>query len=155
MRKRNVLSSPRLAELKNRRRRAIFSKILISGAGILAVFFLLSYLSRLDNLNIREVRVTGNEIVETEAIREEIESRIAGEFLWLFPKTNVLYYPKNAIKSGLRDKFKRLKDINFSIKDREVLEVSLSERVPKYTWCGTTPTSDGGRQEFGRPTTEE
>ena len=142
MRKRNVLSSPRLAELKNRRRRAIFSKILISGAGILAVFFLLSYLSRLDNLNIREVRVTGNEIVETEAIREEIESRIAGELLWLFPKTNVLYYPKNAIKSGLRDKFKRLKDVNFSIQDREVLEVTVSERVPKYTWCGSTPTSE-------------
>src|SRR3989344_4626785 len=155
MRKRNVLSSPRLAELKNRRRWAVFSKILISGAGILAVFFLLGYLSRLDNLNIREVRVTGNESVETEAIRGEIENRIAGEFLWLFPKTNVLYYPKNAIRSGLQDKFKRLKNINFSVKDREVLEVILSERAPKYTWCGITPISDVGRQEFGRPTSEE
>lgn len=136
--KRNVLSSPRLSELKKRRQRAILSKILISVFGLMAVFALLAYLSRLNSLNITEVQIIGNKIVEAEAIKTTVEGSIAGKYLWFFPKTNILYYPQNSIKNELQDRFKRLKNINLSIENNKILKVSVSERTALYTWCGTT-----------------
>ena len=36
----------------------------------------------------------------------------------------------------LSDRFKRLKDINITSKDGKILEISVSERIPEYIWCG-------------------
>ncbi len=136
MQKRNVLNSPRLLELKKRRRRIVLNKIFISLFGVLIIFILLAYLSCIDSLNITEIQIEGNKIVNTEALKIEVEKQIAGKYLWLFPKTNILYYPQNSIKNNLQNKFTRLKNINLSIQNNKILLVSVSEREPKYTWCG-------------------
>jgi len=134
--KRNVLNSPRLLELKKRRRKAFLNKILISGFGLLVIFILLAYLSRLNSLNIAEVQIVGNKIVDTEAIRTIVDEQITGKYLWLFPKTNILFYPENNIKNELQNKFKRLKEVSLSIESNKVLLVSLVEQEAKYIWCG-------------------
>lgn len=139
--KRNVLHSPRLLELKKVRRRAILNKIIFSFLGLIAIFSLLAYLSRLNSLNITGIQIVGNKIIDTETIKQVVGEQIAGKYLWLFPKTNIGFYPKNSIKSVLQDKFKRIKDINLSIQNR-ILEVSIDERKALYTWCGTTPPVD-------------
>jgi hypothetical protein len=99
----------------------------------------LSYLSRIDKLNISEVQITGNKIIETKLIKDTIEAEITGHYLWIFPKTNIFFYPKDRIDGTLHKEFKRFKDIKLSIKGRKVLEVAVTERIPKYTWCGTLP----------------
>ncbi|MFA5778457.1 MAG: hypothetical protein WC870_03170 [Candidatus Paceibacterota bacterium] len=137
MQKRNVLNSPRLVELKKRRQKAILNKVLISLLGFSVIFILLAYISRFDNLNITEIQISGNKILETEILQTTVEQQISNKYLWLFPKTNILIYPKNAVKEELKEKFKRLKDVNLSIKNNKILEVSLTERIAKYTWCGT------------------
>ncbi len=148
MQKRNVLNSPRLFELKKRRHRAILNKIFLSFLGLLAIFILLAYFSHFDSLNINEIQIVGNKTVDAEAIKTTVKQQVAGKYLWFFPKTNILFYPKNSIRNELQDKFKRLKDINFSIKNNKVLEVSLSERVAKYTWCGADlPLVDAENQK--------
>ena len=141
MQKRNVLNSPRLTELKKRRRRAILNKIFLSVFGLGAIFFLFTYISRLPNLNIVEIQIEGNKTVDTEILKTTIERELAGKYLWLFPKTNILFYPQNAIKNELRDKFTRLSNIDLSIKNNKILFVSLTEREAKYTWCGTGVSS--------------
>jgi hypothetical protein len=136
MQKRNVLNSPRLSELKKHRRRIILDKILISLLGFSAIFILLIYLSHLNSLNISEVDIVGNKVIDMEAIKTAVQEQIAGKYLEFFPKTNILFYPENSIKNELRNKFKRIKDINLSIENNRALLVSLSEREAKYTWCG-------------------
>lgn len=140
MQKRNVLNSPRLVELKKRRQKTIFYKILILLLGFSAIFILLAYLSRLNSLNIAEIQISGNKVLETETLKMTIEEQISKKYLWIFPKTNILIYPQNSIKNELLDKFKRLKDLSLSIKTNNILEVSLIERTAKYTWCGPTPS---------------
>ena len=134
--KRNILNSPGLLELKKRRQRVILNKILIFLLGLAVIFISSVYISRLDSLNIKEIEIVGNKIVETEILKTALEQQITGKYLWLFPKTNILYYPQNAIKNELQNKFKRLQDINLSIKNYKTLKVSLSERIALYTWCG-------------------
>jgi len=141
MQKRNVLNSPRLLELKKHRRKAVLNKFFLSLTGLLAVFFLLAYLSHLNSLNISKVEIIGNKVLDTEAIKKAVEEQITGKYLWLFPKTNILFYPKNSIENKLQEKFKRLNNINLSILPAQagknnILQVSLGERVAKYTWCG-------------------
>ena len=135
MQKRNVLNSPRLLELKKHRRRVALSKILMSLLAFLVIFFLLAYFSNFKSLNINNVEITGNKVIDTEALKTTIQEQMTGKYLWLFPKTNILLYPKNSIKNILQEKFKRLNSINLSIKNT-TLEVSLGERTAKYTWCG-------------------
>ena len=152
MQKRNVLSSPRLVELKKNRQKVILNKILLSILGLVGIFFLLTYLSRLHALNVYDVKIVGNETVDGEALKKVVTEEISGKYLWLFPKTNIFIFPKNKIKKALSSKFKRLKDINLLVKGLEeedfngnYLEVKVTERTGEYVWCGDAPTEGGAR----------
>lgn len=147
MQKRNILNSPRLSELKKRRRKAFWFKILFF-AFFLCIFFVFSvYISRLSKININEIQVLGNKVLDVDKIKKVVQEQINGKYLWLFPKTNIFYYPKNVIEKELQNNFKRLDNISFSIKDRKVLEVSVNERIASYTWCGVVvPTSDNNQK---------
>lgn len=137
MQKRNILSSPRLSELKRQRRKAVWIRLFFSFFVLTLIFFVLSYLSGLKKINIAEVEVVGNKIIKTEDIRVSVQNEISSKYFWLFPKTNVLFYPQNKIKKNLQEKFKRIKDVNFSIENnRTKLLISITEREPKYLWCG-------------------
>ncbi len=137
--KRDILNSPRLSELKKHRRRAFQNKVLIFVFGFLVVSAFLIYISRLPTLNIDNIIVVGNKVVETEMIKEVAEKELAGKYFFVFPKTNIFLYSKNNIEKELHNKFNRLKNITFAIKNRKILEVSVTERVALYTWCGVVP----------------
>lgn len=140
MQKRNILNSPRLLEMKRRKRRVLQNKILLSIFAFLIIFAGLTYISRFSVLNINSVEIIGNKVIDTQAIEKVVKRQIEGKYLWLIPKTNILLYPTNDIKKELDNKFKRLKDITFSIKNKKTLVVSLAERIGLYTWCGIVPT---------------
>ncbi|MEI6280506.1 MAG: hypothetical protein WCP17_00705 [bacterium] len=139
MQKYNVLNSPRLIELKKRRQKAFVNKILIFLFLLITILVFLAYLSRLESLNIVGVEITGNRVIDASAIKTEVENKISGKYLWVFPKTNILLYPTNDIKNNLLNKFKRLKNIVLSIKSNKNLLISVTERNALYTWCGVNP----------------
>ena len=136
MKNRNVLNSPRLLELKRRRTRAFFSRTFFYFLGLAVVLALAVYLSRLPGINIETVEVEGASIVEGENIKAVAQEKISGKYLWLIPKTNVLFYPKEKIVEALTSQYKRLGEINLSIKNNRVLVVAVTEHQPLYTWCG-------------------
>ena len=138
MHKRNVLNSPRLLKLKRKKRNVFIRKILILIFGFLIIVVILSYISRVKRLNISEMEITGNNIVDMQLLKTAVENKIIGNYLWIFPKTNILFYPKNKIKNELSNQFKRLKDITLNIKNRRILEIAVTERSGKYIWCGET-----------------
>lgn len=136
MQKRNVLNSPHLLEFKKKRQRVVLNKILFYVFTLFIISALLAYISRIDRLNISEIEISGNKVIDTEMIQTVVEQAISENYFWVFPKTNILYYPQNSIRNELYNKFKRLKDISFSIENKKILEVSVTERVALYTWCG-------------------
>ena len=138
--KRDFLNSPRLLEIQKRRHKIFFRQMLFWFIGFAIIFFALVQISKLDKLNIREINIIGNKIIDTEMIKQVVDDELAGKYLWLFPRTNLFFYPKNDIENALTEKFKRLKNINFSIRDNKILEISVEERRAEYVWCGETPT---------------
>ncbi len=143
MQKRNILSSPRLKELKKRRRKVFVYKTLLSFFGVFIILFFLAYISRLPHLNITEIQIVDNKFIDGEEVQNVIWEEMAGKYIWLFPKTNVLFYPQNKIKDSLQNKLGRIENIDLSIKNNNILLVSLDEREAKYTWCGDAPTLEG------------
>lgn len=147
MYKRNVLNSPRLSELKKKRRQAVQYKFLIVFFTVLIVGGSLSYFSRMDGLNISNLVITGNEVVDSNLIESAVKEKIGGKYLWLFPKSNVLFYPKSAIADELYSKFGRLSNVDLDVKERKTLTVSVEEREGKYMWCGEKPPVANSTEE--------
>ncbi|PIR68086.1 hypothetical protein COU49_02820 [Candidatus Nomurabacteria bacterium CG10_big_fil_rev_8_21_14_0_10_35_16] len=136
MKKRNVLNSPRLSALKKKRRRDLLNKVLIYFVIFLIFFVGLIFISRIDKLNVNTIIITGNKVVDTEAINKIVEENIFGYYLYFIPKSNFLLVPKNKIKNDLTNQYKRLQNISFNTENPNVLAISLSEREGKYIWCG-------------------
>lgn len=136
MQKRDILNSPRLLEIKKRRRKIFLRKFSIFVFLVLVLIASLTYLSRLSRLNITEIKISGNQVTETENIKNVVNDTLSGNYFWFFPKTNIFLYSKNKIIEALATKFQRLKDVNIKTDQNRVLEISVTERIPKYTWCG-------------------
>jgi hypothetical protein len=147
MQKRNVLNSPRLSELKKRRRYAFLTKFLIFILLFGTFIGLGTYFSRLDDLNIDQIEISGIKTVEKNQVEQSVQAEISENYLWLFPKTNVLIYPKKDIRIALQNDFSRLTDIDLSLKDKKTLLVSVSEREPAYLWCGMTLPDEASELE--------
>src|SRR3989338_4198453 len=99
MQKRDVLNSPRLSELKKQKRKIFLNKFFLFLVGFIIIFIGLGFLSRINRLNIANVAVAGNKVVDAEIIKEKVDTDLAGYYFWLFPKTNIFFYPKNKIRS--------------------------------------------------------
>lgn len=136
MKKKSILNSPRLKELKRKRRRVRRNRVIFFAVCFLIIFFGLAFASRIDKINISEIKISGNKVIETEAVEKVVKENISGRYLWIFPKTNFLIYPKAKIKRELADKFKRFNDIKLSVQNIKTLEIFVFEREGKYTWCG-------------------
>ena len=136
MRKNVVLNSPRLLELKRKKHKSARKKMTIFLVILFLIFLGLSFASRIPAFNIDNVSVSGNRIIESKDIENIIKSEISGHYLWLFPKTNFLIYPKHQILNELNNKFKSLKSISIGVDNFKSLNVSVSEYEGKYLWCG-------------------
>ena len=136
MQKRNLLNSPRLLELKKKRRRIFINKILLSTFSLLVIFTSLAYFSRISAFNINSVEIQGNKVIDIETIKSVVDKDLTGNYLGFFPRTNFLIYPKSKIKKELTDQFKIIKDISINLKNLQTLSVNIEEREGKYTWCG-------------------
>lgn len=133
-------------ELKKKKRQILIRKIIIFVVLFLILVAALSFISKISRLNIQEVTVSGNKVIDTEAVQALVQRDTAGKYFWLFPKTNIFLYPKGKIKRDLADEFKRFKDISLSVQNARVLAISVSERDPEYTWCGAAPTAESDKE---------
>ena len=103
---------------------------------LLIIILGLSLASRINRLNIKEIKVSGNNIIESKDIENVVKEQISGHYLWLFPKTNFLIYPKQKIIKILSSKYKRLDNISISVNNFETLYISVSEYKGEYLYCG-------------------
>ena len=136
MKNRSVSNSTRLKEIKKKKRTNIRNKFVVIFIAVVLLFGGLAYFSSLSKINIKNIEIVGSKVIDKEPILNLVTENISGKYMWLFPKTNFLIYPKNKIEERLVDSFHRMKDISFNLKDTETLEISFKEREPKYIWFG-------------------
>lgn len=136
--RRSILTSPRLEERRRRRRRSLRIRMFITLGILFAIVASFVYVSRLPRLNIRTVDILGNKILDSDELASRVEADIAGRYLWLFPRSNFLIYPRERVKRDLLGEYKRIAAIDVSLKNTDTLDVTVSERQAAYAWCGTS-----------------
>ncbi len=132
----SVLNSPRLLKIKKEKHKILYKKILFLTLFLATIFIGLAFLSRWGEFNISNIEITGNKVIETEAIKNIVKDKTFGYYFYFFPKSNFLLYPKGEIINELTLRFKRLKNISLNTSNSKTLNVSLVERTALYTYCG-------------------
>lgn len=131
---RSILNTPRLEELKRKRRRILRNKVILFTVGFLLVFVGLNYLSRIPALSVKSVEVRGANILDPQNLKDNVQSILDSKFI-LFSKKNVFFYPKKKIKKVLFD-IPRIKSFDVHRENFNNLVIDIVERDSKYTWCG-------------------
>ncbi len=147
MEKRSVLNTPRVAEMKRKRHEALRNKIILSSVVFVLFFIGFGFLANWQKINIEQITVSGNKIIDSDVIITEVQAQISGKYLFVFPKSNFALYPKGKIKKDLSVKFPRLDDISLNVQNFKELQIEVSEREGKYTWCGDALPTIGTRPE--------
>jgi cell division septal protein FtsQ len=134
--KNRVLSSPRLDELRRKRKKLFWRKVFILVSLFILVFVGLVYGSRNQKINITSIEVAGNKIIDTEIIKNIATEKMTGNYLYFFPKTNFLLYPNRGIKNTLSTEYRRFKNVSIKLENLTTILITVDEREAKYTWCG-------------------
>jgi len=129
-------TSSHVEELKKKRRKIFKIKVIVFSVLFLLLLVGLYFLSKWNEINISKIEISGNKVLETQALENLVHEEISGKYLWLFPKTNFVLLPRSKIKKELTSTFRRIETISFDLSDTKTLKIEISERKPVYTWCG-------------------
>ncbi len=116
------------------RRRKIERFLSFSVLSIVALLDLSFFIAQLDFFRIKQVDISGNQIIGTSAIFETINRPLSGKYFGFYPKSNFLIYPKSDIIDSIL-KFSTIGEAEVAM-GGSTLYVSIKEREPKYLWCG-------------------
>ena len=122
--------------LKKERRKTLKNKGILIGIALVLFIALISFLSHNQYIAIEEVRVEGNEVLDSRELIEVTQVELSGNYLLLFSKSNALLYPRKKIKETLLDSYKRISGIDIRLNDLKSITLSITEREGKYLWCG-------------------
>lgn len=136
---RNVLDSPHILILKKKRQKIFLKKILFFFFLFLIFLIIFGLISRWKEINIENIEIQGNKVLENKELEELVKEELKEYYFFIFPKSNIFLYPKGDIKNKLENKFKRLENISFEIKNERTLQIYMTERKATYIWCGESP----------------
>lgn len=125
---------------KKRKRRQIFTILIALGIIIFISAFV--YLSRYEKFLINDVSVSGEEVAKEGDIVQATDKLLLGNYFWFIPRSNVLFYPKGAIKAELTKEFPQLKTIDLSLEKLQTLSITVEERKPSSLYCIGGPIED-------------
>lgn len=93
------------------------------------------YLARTEKFLIASVEVSGNDVTKSEDLQKIIADNLSGNYLWIFPKSNALLYPKDAIQKELLDQEPRLSSVVITKPTAKSMKVVVTERSAVAEYC--------------------
>lgn len=127
--KNNVKRIPDRRNKKNFARVLFYFSGLSFGAALVYVLFFSGFLA------LAEIKISGNEFIDSQEIRDEIERRISGRYLNLIEKNNFLLVSGRSVKKDLAGRFRLVENIEVRKKFPDSLEIKILERKPSLGVC--------------------
>ena len=137
--------------LKKKRKRKIIKYSIIFGV-IVFIISIASFISHRASIRISEVELVGGVLVTQEEVGKFALEYMNGSYAFLFPENNSFWYPRKALATFLKEKFKRIDSINLNLKNFRVLRVKITEREPLAIWCLGLPTISSDRSPLNNKT---
>lgn len=124
---------------RRRRRRLTIFFVCIAGALFFATMLVWSFHASF--WRISSVHVSGVKTVATSTVADYVTKRLDGEFAFVIPKNNILFYPKRYIRDLLLKDLPVLAEVRIHADSFNTISVEVTERQPKALWCGADVTS--------------
>ena len=100
--------------------------------------------SRSNNIRIEQIYVEGNTFVFKDDVLKVVRGVLDGNVWFLFPRDNILYYPRKAIEKKILDEYPEIERVGVSFRDFKSIEILVFERKEKALWC---ESPDGGDEK--------
>ena len=124
---------------KQNRKRKFLRKIIILSILIVVLISGLIVVARNSHFLLQKINISGNKIIETERIRDEVNKILDSNFLFIFPKKNVLWFPKEKIKENILKSYSRIRKVEIERRSFKEIEVMIEEYGSKYLACVPAP----------------
>ena len=137
--RRAKIKSKRSKKRQNRRLKTTIIFIIVVVAFIMGG---ISWAFHNENILIDSIQIKGAQSVDTEEVMKLAEENISGYRLWIFPKKNILIFPKNKLRVEILDKYKQIKNVVIKRDGFKAMVITISEREPFALWCdGEAPVN--------------
>ena len=83
---------------------------------------------------IKEIRVSGNQKIQTEDIKNFLDQKISQRFLF-FPTKSIFLINSNKVNNDFRENFPQAKEVKIKIKLPDILIAQVKERIEIGIWC--------------------
>ena len=128
-----ILKRNKHIRLKEKR---IIQRIVFTVISFFSLFGLVVWGAHNQNIRIANIHIEGNSAVLDKDIKDRVLLNINDKYLQLFPKDNILIYPKRKIKQDILNAFKRIYYIKINTADLTSIVITVKERDPYALWCG-------------------
>lgn len=126
----------RYSKLAKKKRKQLFSKI---GSILFILLFILVgaiFILRVKQINISDIRIKGNSTISKQTLKEFVQEKIFGNYIFVFPKSNIFLYPKKDLQISLLENFKEIKETEVSFENFQSISIKIEERKPYALYCG-------------------
>jgi len=123
------------SRLRARKRRRRLFALIFSGALILFILSGLAGLTYLQSLRIKDVAVSGARTLASSTVEAFVRDRLAGEYWYVFSKSNIFLYPKQQIAADLIKAYPVLASADVHAVDFHSIAVNVVEREPRALLC--------------------
>ena len=89
----------------------------------------------MSSLQIKDVSVSGAQTLSSSTVEAFVRDRLAGEYWYVFSKSNIFLYPKQQIAADLMRAYPVLASADVHATDFHTVAVNLVEREPRALLC--------------------
>lgn len=102
---------------------------------VLSILTLTFFVLRSPKAQIKNISVSGNVVLDTLDIQNEIFKKIEGNKLFFFPKSSYFLVSRNSLENKLKEQFSRIENISIKSDGLTTLSVDIVEYGAQYLWC--------------------
>lgn len=145
------------AKYLRRKRNKIFLTGFLSVFVIAVVVFILSQISHLDFLTIKNIEISDLKTLNKDELHSFIEQSLDGDYAYLFSKGNIIYFSKDDLKDSLLNKFNNISSLDISRDGLSTIKIDIVEQKSFALYCvgrpedieqkGQTESSDDNTSE--------
>jgi len=129
--------------LRDRRRRLVWVKVAAGTAVVALSVVMIWYAAHLPGITVAGVEVLGTKLVNASVVKNLVESKLAGSYFFLVPRTNSLVFPRGAVVAAVVQAYPEVDAVSVIRDGWQKITVLITEREPSALWC-TAPGADTG-----------
>lgn len=120
---------------------------------VCALGFSVYWLSGIKSLTISSIEVIGADAALAESVRSVAQDSLQGSTLVIFPRANILWYPRRSIEDAIREQHPEIASSEMELVDGNKLSIQVVEWEPSALVCASYPDFHDGSLELNDPGT--